>query len=564
MNNLNPIVKKMIDSGNMSNAEWNILLNEWDETNRISWKSEDNGVSLLNYWCRRQIPATVVQRLTEKYGPEFWTQPSHDSALSALVHFVFNQRSSAVVEQYAQTLFTSFGPEVIAEELRKRPIANFANTWYSNAPTPVVLSMLLSQWDAPVSMKGLFTLYPQLLTTVHDNHPLDEIFTKDNIYFEVFLKAGGSLFAEFNGTPLWQRLMHKKIYHHGLKTVLEKGLTRMLENSAPQEDSIVFSETDWNKLAEQKTTILKERSIFEFERDLEKDWRKALKANKEWRKWVNPEGANVMHWLALKDPANFARSGVSKKINHSLISQTDTQGCDTLPYFCLGLGLAVENMSWRKQNRFINDVVPDFIKAYAPLCNPTPHKGVFAALLEASTDGFFKSERSLGTSESYRSILKQLSESMASSEIFVAGMETTHWMELLYNTNKNTRFSSAIGQYYAELKDFPSLLNTNDKIVFCAEYLNHAFTRLLSHEASADFLSMIRHLTQLESNEHSVSDRVLKTLAHSHSGNSTMFSDAARDLKSWAEKQILLRSLYPTEESAEKSPEDSTNRRRKM
>lgn len=563
MNDLNPIVKKLIESQTMSPTEWDVLLNEWDESGRIQWLDlYDDTDCLLSLWCKKNIPVDVVERLSAKYGKSLWThQNNGQPVMDVLIRFASNHNQQRF-ETYFNCFMDIFSTEEIWSSLRKSN--DFAQQWYSNAPTEFAFAIANVSKDSQGTLARVLKQYPQLVESAFDGKSLADILTSREDMFSQYINAGGSLFLEIGDDkkPLWQHLMHKKIYHAKLKHALESGLTRMLEGSKPQETDVHYSAEDWTKLQKDKHLILQERSIFEFEQELKKDWKAALKANKDWRKWVNPQGANVMHWLALHDGDTFARSAVNKKANEALLATKDASNNDTLIYFLLGLSTIFNNFTSKRSRKFVYDIAPAFLERYLPLCDPNPTKGVLPAFIEAAPDAFFKSTNDLPDGAYASDVRDNIFKSLPNTNMMLNGMTTDHWLTLYTSPQKHTRSHEFLEAYFARsVSHWDEYLTNTSKILFTRLMLSYSFFRQLTPEKKDMFKKMVNEVSNYTPEDYDLSLPILQMLTKK-SWNSVSYDDHhIRDtLQIWLDKQVLIHSIQ-----APKTEDDEpVIRKRKM
>lgn len=549
MNDLNPIVKKLIESNAISLDEWSVLLNEWDESNRIQWvKPYDDNDNLLSLWCKKNIPIEVVERLSSKYGKELWDQAYQNETIFDVLVRRSSDKHRDDFDTYFKTFFDIFDVEKVWASAKKN--SDIQRQWFSDAPTNFAMALFSLSKDAQGTLRYILQNNKDLLVSEHKGKYIADILTSNETTFHQYTNAGGSLFFEINGKPLWQHLMHKKIYHNGLKNALEAGMTRMLEQSSPQDTEVTFSDEDWNKLQEQKHLILQERTVFEFERDLKSNWRSALKSNKDWRKWVNAEGANVMHWLALNDGEFFVRSAVNKKINEPLIVSADSNNNDTLIYFLLGTTKIISNMTGRRASKFVSENFPDFWDKYLPLCNQNPEKGVIPTFIDATPDDFFKSTESLPNASYADDIRNSLFKKLPNTNIMLNGMTTEHWIKLLKSPKKMQRSQDFLESYWRisiPHSQWNTLLGNDDKILFMRLMLSQSFYQYLDTDKRSTLNAMISEITNFTPDDYALPLPIMELLAknprsylpYHNTDNNVAFQN-------WLDKQVLLKSIEIT------------------
>lgn len=563
MNDLNPIVKKLINSQAMSPSEWDVLLNEWDESGRIQWLDlYDDTDCLLSLWCKKNIPIEVVQRLSNKYSKSLWTQEQNGQTVLDVLVRRTSDHNQQRFDSYFSGFMDIFTTEEIWNSLKKN--SDIARQWYYNAPTEFAFAMVNVTKDSQETLTRVLKENPTLIEASFEGRHLADILTSREDMFSQYINAGGSLFFEIGEEkkPLWQHLMHKKIYHSKLKNALETGLRRMLEGSAPEETDVAYSEEDWSKLQRDKHLILQERSIFEFEQDLKKDWKSALKSNKDWRKWVNPQGANVMHWLALNDGDTFARSAVYKKANESLLTTKDAQNNDTLIYFLLGLTKVFNNFTSRRSRKFVYEIAPEFLERYIPLCEPNPDKGVLAAFVEADSDAFFKSTSELPSSQYASDVRDALFKSLPNTNMILNGMTTDHWLTLHTSQLKFSRTQEFLEAYFARnVADWDEHLNNTSKILFTRLLLSYSFFRQLTPDKKDMFKKMVNEISNYTPDDYDLSLPTLQMLSKSFRDSISYEERPIRDiLQIWLDKQILVHSI----QSQQPKDDEPVVRKRKM
>ena len=563
MNDLNPIVKKLIESQIMSPSEWDVLLNEWDESGRIQWLDLYNDTDcLLSLWCKKNIPIDAIQRLSNKYGKSLWNHKNNGEVLlDVLVRNAANHNHQRF-DSYFSGFMDIFTTEEIWNSLKKT--SEITRQWYYNAPAEFAFAMVNVTKDSQITLARVLKDNPKLIETSFDGRNLADILTSREDMFPQYINAGGSLFFEIGEEkkPLWQHLMHKKIYHSSLKNALESGLRRMLEGSLPQETDVAYSNDDWDKLKRDKHLILQERSIFEFEQDLKKDWKAALKSNKDWRKWVNPQGANVMHWLALNDAESFARSAVYKKANQNLLTTKDAQNNDTLIYFLLGLDKVFNHFTARRSRKFVYEIAPEFLEQYLPLCEPNPTKGVLAAFIEAEPDAFFKSTNDLPCRQYAQDVRDGLFKRLPNTNIILNGMTTEHWLKLHTSPNKFSRTQEFLEAYWAgNLSDWNEHLTGTNKILFTRLLLSYSFFRQLNTEKKDMFRKMVEEISNYTPDDYDLSLPVLQMLAKNPRDTISYDEKPIRDtLQIWLDKQVLVHSI----KSQQPKDDEPVSRKRKM
>lgn len=563
MNDLNPIVKKLIESHAISMDEWSVLLNEWDESNRIEWtKNYDDNDCLLSLWCKKNIPVEVVERLSDKYGKEIWAHPHQNGTIFDVLVRRASDKSREDFDNYFKVLLNIFSPQELWDSAKKNP--DIQRRWFYDAPTSFAMTMFSLDRDAQGTLRHLLNLDKSLVTSEYNGKHIADILSSQASTFKQYTDAGGSLFFEINGKPLWQHLMHKKIYHAQLKNALESGLTRMLEESAPQDSDVKFSQEDWIKLQRQKTLILQERTVFEFEQDLKKDWRNALKSNKDWRKWVNPEGANVMHWLALNQGEVFVHSAVNKKVNESLITSQDAKNNDTLIYFLLGTTNIFKNMTGRRSAKFVREHFPEFWDKYLPLCVSSPKKGILPTFIDAHPEDFFKSTAELPNSSYADDIRNSLFKALPNTDIMLNGMTSEHWLTLHTSPAKFDRckeFLESYWGYHIPETQWDTLFSNDDKILFVRLMLSNSFYQNLNSEKRQAFNNLISDVASYGSEDYTLSLTTLQHLAKNPRSYLPYYNNEYNiKLQTWLDKQVLVKSI----EVQDSTEDSSTIRKRRM
>lgn len=558
MNDLNPIVRKLINTDSMSHQEWDVLLDEWDDSNRINWVHQSQDTTLLEFWCTKSIPDRAIERLTAKYGHEIWEHPTQRTGSifnTLIMHVCATDGRTEFNDSRLQTIIQTFGEQRLARALKELP-HEFAKNTGIGAGSPFYLLAMAHGKTLQQSVRLLLQRNPDLLTLNDNGHNAATVLSKTSSGFQVYMESGGSLFAPTGpeNKPLWQWLFHSKIYHDLLKRTLGSALLRLNAHTSPDEKDIVLSEEDWEKLKQQKTQILTEITQLEFEQNLQKDWKEAIKSNKSWRKWTNAEGANVMHWMALKQGETFVKSAAQRKINAGMISSTDSRGRDNLPYFIAGFGTIFSNLSWRKERKFSDEVLPEFFKTYTHLINPNPSKGVVPTFIDAHENEFFKHKIGFnGSNNSGHTVLhKWLSERPS---VLFNGLTEDHWRRMVHNPDLHERVNELFSAQarYLGCTHFTQSMSTNEKIMFSVLHFNYAFLSGLSSETQGQFRALLKEIFASEDN--TLDATTLETLtARMQKGTYYAWKSEGEELQSWLSKQTLLKQIAQQPEAAIEEP----------
>lgn len=170
---------------------------------------------------------------------------------------------------------------------------------------------------------------------------------------------------------------------------ITRAMERMKANEAPKDGEFSFDNASFVIVQENNKELGKQIRVRAFEKDLLKDWREALRSNKNWRSWRSTDGATVMHMLAVYSPyAFFQRAGT--RVNSKLTHLIDTNGDSIIPYVLIGAATggdyghgSVNKVSQRRETGYLQ-----VCKDLDDILSQTPQRGVMVSLIEGHKTSF--------------------------------------------------------------------------------------------------------------------------------------------------------------------------------
>lgn len=396
----------------LSGEEWVEILNEWGQEADWTYSNQesaddDDKKHLLNKWAHKNPPPEeVVDWLQTHFGGNIWTIP--DAKESHFLDCVFTKdRNDQNIDSTLAGLVKYVDANdfmAAAERANEREHLRYPNTSFEN--------LSLNQWHGHMAVVVNFLhnrrhnalstylkAFPEALNANEHHVTVGMLMAVNEKGWKAYIDAGGSIFEKNQKDPLtnkvsnkkmplWLWLIQKKIYHDGLKSVLNNLLVRLHEDRPPQENELVINDDDWKELNQHKTLIHNEMQMIEFEKNINQDWKSSLKSNKLWREWRSTDGANFMFWLAAKRPGDFLKQAVKIKKNQTLIKKTDAQGRDIAMYLLTGM-MTQDLGSYRRAEKITREIWPQVWSDLKPDINLSPSKGLFAETLESPETALF-------------------------------------------------------------------------------------------------------------------------------------------------------------------------------
>lgn len=396
----NTVFSKLFRVG-LSEDEWAVFLNDWND--RVNWKVSKDGkeqsVPLLQEWVINKVPPETVFRLVaEKNGTEIWTEKTetHESPLffflrnldsgddKAFSHLLPLLKKDHLVSAIDRIMDQKNKSDVIVDEEVK-------------LTGDMLIATYLKQKDSYVSIDVYLKTHPEAIHARHVDQTLGSLLSITREGWDTYMRNGGSPFDRVYtdpiaggkaDMPLWQWLFKKKIYHPSMQKTLHDLLMRLHEGREPEKDDYVLNDADWADLVKNKTKIVNEIAMIEFEKNIETDWKAAIKGNKKWRDWRSGEGGNFIFWLCGKIPSDFIRQAHKTKLNHPLIKQHDSVGRNFMHYLLTGV-MTANLGSYRRAEKIKNTLWPGMMKTIDPMIDKNPSKGIFADWLSSSGEAYF-------------------------------------------------------------------------------------------------------------------------------------------------------------------------------
>lgn len=548
MNNINPLVHKIIETRNLNEQELHLMLDEWDETGRIDWlHSTDETHSLLSKWIRRSIPIPIFERLIEKHGKELFLTPHQTDTTKTCIEYlltavVFTQNTPYYDEIFS-SIVKNYGEDDVAQWILPAIKLHQDNLYLKIQQTPSIFQLTyaaiyLNCYD---TSKMLLERNPQLISQTDGELSIPFEMTRNRNLFNTYIKLGGSLFQDINGTPLWKHLFNKKITHASYTDYLHS----LHQQITRQTDTVFIEGEEKEKYLDAKSEIEYELGNLKFEKNLESDWKNAVKQTKGWRNWTNSSGNNAMHYIAQKSSKDFLAMCL-QPINQRLIGVKDTQGNDSLMHMYLGFPASIPDHTIALRN-FKDDFAINLNKIL-PFVDTNPTNGLLVSLL--TSHPLTKHQRPL-SNKLVGQFIKELSVLTKNTNFFWNGLTTEHLIECLVTKttfNKIERdFFYLLTHVDQKWDQTPIFQDINNKIVITGLMCNAQFLYDIGSEQRDRFKSMVEDICSFDETHFNLPQNVLSAISQSKVSSYTVDIQAALNaMSTWAEKMYLKRSILET------------------
>lgn len=463
MSKLTSIAKKLLEQ-NISGEEWEIILQDWLLENKVELFDPNNEHSFLISFLKKDIPLNVLHFITEHYTKNIWEHSTDDNKtpLYYLCDYFLNDK----VEFSDQTLeffINTFGVNGLLQHYPTTEY-NFAEKLINKKHTKSLNSIL--------NQKGA-----SFFDTLNEDKTITiaQKIVQDWVTFPLFFQHKGAFFEETSHGVLWKKVFQSRCYHSSFLEFLTK-----LDNSLSYEDyihnntSLFITHQDWDNYLVQKKEIHNTLFSFQFEDNLNSDWKSSIKENKNWKIWRNDKGTNFMHWLAFNDPKAYIKKLEIKRYHH-LTTEKDFFERDASFYFFSNFAKVFNHISWRKEEEFLKDLKTNFFPVFLSLIDINPQKGLICNALELNNHNRIRNfkEIKMNTSSAFTNFYAPFIQKNFS--LFFNGFNDNHCLDLIENPLKFNRISDFFNTFLhnqdIDVDPFFNKLNTNSKLILCGLFI---------------------------------------------------------------------------------------------